>query len=149
MALLPYDINNYIKTHASIVAILSTYGIATPLEIVPLNTAEPCSSQINGLPFLRYFWMPNIVSTEKYFIRRDRVRYYVMDRDFDRGWAIANKLTILFNQRAAGNPHVVTCADNSNRIFHSKITASNSMAPNEANGLAQTMLEFEFRYVSN
>lgn len=152
MALLPYDVNSFIKTHSAMTSLLSTLGVTGTLDIVPLNEPEPCNAAGTPLarPFLRYFWMPNIVSANKYFIRRDRVRYYVMDRDFDRNWQIANTLVkILGNPELRGNPHKIPCSDGANRIFYSTITASNSTAPNEVNGLAQTMLEFEIKYTTS
>ena len=142
MAILPYDVNSYLKTHAD----LAGYN----LEFVPLNDPEPCDGSGNplGVPYIRYFWSPNILSMNKYFIRTDRIRYYIMSRDYDKGWQLADKITQILNPKdIAGGHHQIPCDDGTNRILSSRTTGSNTAAPTQLGGHAQTMLEFEFRYV--
>lgn len=150
MTLLPYDVNSYLKTHASMTGLLTTLGVTGTLDIVPLNDPEPCDSSGSPLrrPFIRYYWLPNINSLEGWFVRKDRIRYYIMDRDYDRMMRIANTMILILNPQASANPHKIACSDGSNRIFHSRIVSSNMLNPNEAGGLAASMLEFELRYVS-
>lgn len=155
MSLLPYDINTYLKTklladNADTDSRLYGYWPNNNLQIVPMNDPEPCDPSGNsmGLTYIRYFWLPNVRSLNTYFIRRDRIRYYVMGRDFDQMWSTGERMVEIFNPLAQ-SPTIIGSAAGTkpnNRVFHTWITGSNSMAPTEIGGLGAFMLEFEFRY---
>ena len=156
MSLLPYDVNAYLLTkliadNTNSSSRLYGYWPNNNINIIPMNDPEPCdpSDQPLGLTYIRYFWQPNILSSGRYFIRRDRMRYYVMGRDYDQMWSTGERMVEIFNPVAV-QPTAITSGSGSkpsNRIFHSWITGSNTTAPTEIGGLAAFMLEFEFRYV--
>lgn len=143
---LPFDVNAAIKADATITSLAG----GTAINIIPLNNAEPCDSSGSplGKVFLRYYWMPGQFSINRWFMRRDKIRYYVMDRDYVRMMKVADRLIYMLNNvTEPENGHIVTCEDNLLHVKHSWITNSTTLMPNEKNGLAQVMLEFEFRYV--
>lgn len=155
MSLLPYDVNTYLKTklladNANASSRLYGYWPNNNLNFVPLNAPEPCdpSGQPLGLVYVRYYWAPNIPSITRYFHRRDRIRFYIMGRDFDKMWSTGERIVEILNP-VDRIPEPIGSAAGSkpnNFVYHTWITGSNSMAPIEIGGLASFMLEFEFRY---
>lgn len=160
MSLLPYDVNTYVKSklltdNANVNSSLKGFWPTSDyLQFVPLNEAEPCTpdGQPLGVVYVRYFWMPNVMSMRTYFIRKDRIRYYVMGRDYDQMWKVSERIVEILDPvhqnpvLATPKPLPASTGKPENFIFSSWIIGSNSMAPTEIGGLAATMLEFEVRY---
>lgn len=151
--ILPYDVNAYLSTHSTLTGVLSTYGLSS-IQILPLNSEEPCSTTTDDCgntiqtfgPFITYFWMPGVRSNEAYFLRKDRIRYHVLDRDFDRMWNIAEALVEILDTEIPAGKIPIACSDHKNKIMNYFLTNSKTNAPRESGGLADTMLEFEFLY---
>ncbi len=153
MAILPYDVNAYLKQHDALLDLLETYGL-DGIDIIPLNQAEPCDDEFDdgaggaiGKPFIRYKWLPGVFSNPRVFLRRDRIRYYVMDRDFDRMWQITNVLVQIFSATTTPQQPVIPCDSSDNVIFNYYVTRSDTKEPREPSGLAEQMIEVEFTFV--
>lgn len=141
MALLPYDINAFLKADPVI-----TNLAGGPIEIQAFVATEDCNiTDFFGKPIIRYHWAPNITSARKYLIRNDRIRYYVMDRNYDRMMGIGERMVAILDQEHRADI-LIPSVGNTNLIMWSRIVQANTMAPVERDGMAQFMLDFEFKY---
>lgn len=148
MAILPYDLNAYIQAKAELLALIATWG-QTSISIVPLNESEPCAAgSVDGFPFLAYAWMPSVMSNNMYFLREDRVRYYVRGRDFDQCMQIYNMLIRIFDTNVFPTPKI-PCSTGENSIKNTYATKNSyNVGPRTIGGLAEFVFEIDVLYTS-
>lgn len=139
--LVVYDINSFIKNDSTITSLAGGQ-----IVIMPLVATENCNATYTGSPLIRYYWMPGLYSTNNYWTRRDRIKYYVMDRDIDRLFQVTDRMVRILDAQGVPLPKI-PCLDNTHRIDWTGLMTSASIHPKEVNGLAQEMLEFEVHYL--
>jgi hypothetical protein len=141
MALLPYDINAFIQADPVITSLAGG-----TIDISAFLATEDCGiADFYGKPIMRFHWMPNINSAKKYFLRNDRIRYYIMDRNYDRMMGIGERMVEILDQEQRAQI-LIPSIGGTNVIMWSRILNSQTIQPTERDGMAQFLLDFEFKY---
>jgi hypothetical protein len=136
-----FDINTYVKADT-----LTTTLAGGPITIRPLVGIET-----DAAPFILYWWLPSIVSTDSYFINHDIFRYHILDTDAERGMRIQQAVRERLNK---ANTIQGSIASATGRILwiselRSGTGAFNAGlgAPKEREGFYTFQLNFEMGYV--
>jgi len=131
MALLVYDINNYIKNNLP-----AAYDDIEIFPMVGYSEVAP--------PFMLYFWLPSKVNVERYYIRRDFIFYDIYDTDAARLFDLVNEMEKLFNLADEIQGQVDS---STNRVMWSEWRGGTPTAPMADEGFYKMSFEVWIGYV--
>lgn len=131
-----YDINNWIKNHPAIMALLGRQ-----IQIFP-NVGY---SDENA-PFLIYMFAPGTIGVENFWYRRDHVAYLIYDTDVDRMFNIGEILIdILHKGDQISQSGGVAGTDY--RILSTEFVSATTDSPTDRDGWYRMDIEFIIYHV--